>query len=864
MTRINKNSDLYQLSLDPLILLLEKGFRVTLTDKDIKGLSDEQVLLSRQKHGANIVLYRKQHPLQRIVIQLVKEPMVLLLLAAAAIYFFTGDTANGIFLAVAIIFVAAISLYEDSRSRNALEQLKSMSRPVCRAIRNGTIISVPAEEVVIGDVLVAEEGTLIAADAVIIHANDFSVNESLLTGEAMPVTKNQDTEDKNIYQGAMVVSGLALAEVTGVGSNTKLGKIGKSIEGIQEEKTPLEMQIRNFVLKMLVAGAAVFIAVWVINYNASHSVAGSMLKALTLAMSVLPEEIPVAFTSFMALGARRLMQSGIVVKQMKTVETLGSASVICVDKTGTITENRMSLAGLFLPGTGNIVYAQSGFDEAGKDLITAAMWASEPIAFDPMEVALHDAYEQLQVPDERTVYSLVHEYPLGGKMPMMTHVFEADHSKRIIAAKGAPEAIVAVSGLSVAEQKAVSDALEVFASKGYRVLGVAVCAFSGNDFPEKQTELSFVFKGLVAFYDPPKEGIRDVLKCFYDAGIDVKMLTGDNAMTAVSIAIEAGFRDVSMMSGETVMAMDDAALADAVKKTTIFSRVYPEAKLRIINTLKVAHEVVAMTGDGINDGPALKAAHIGIAMGKKGTETARQAASLILPDDDISKMITAIAMGRKIYANLKKAVRYIISIHIPIILIVFLPLLLGWEYPNIFTPVHVIFLELVMGPTCSLVYENEPAEPQAMLLPPRPFSSTFFNGRELLISVFQGLAITAALLFMYQYGVDAGMDEDSVRTMVFITLISANILLTLVNRSFYYSLTTTIKYRNPLMWQMIIIVVLLLLLIVIIPVFRHFFLLSSLTEGRIVLSVVTGCLSVLWFELFKYILRITSRQVRNI
>jgi len=406
---------------------------------------------------------------------------------------------------------------------------------------------------------------------------------------------------------------------------------------------------------MVMAGVVVFLIVWLINFQHSRDILDSLLKALTLAMSILPEEIPVALATFMALGAWRLMQMGIIVKQTKTVETLGSATVICTDKTGTITENKMSLAKLFVLSEAKINDADGILTEAEKELIRTAMWASEPIPFDPMEIALHESYFNLIPVDERPFYNMIHEYPLSGKPPMMTHLFENEKGERIIAAKGAPEAILNVANVSEAEIIKIENAIEQLTKEGYRVLCVGDTEHSGNDFPSTQQEFEFRFKGVLAFYDPPKKNIGAVLNHFYKAGIAVKIVTGDNASTTASIASQVGFvGHDKTISGDELMHLSDEELQERVKETQIFTRMFPEAKLRIINALKKNNEIVAMTGDGVNDGPALKAAHIGIAMGKKGTEIAKQAASLILVEDDLSKMVDAIAMGRRIYTNLKK------------------------------------------------------------------------------------------------------------------------------------------------------------------------------------------------------------------
>jgi len=819
----------------------------------IKGLTSDEVRCSREQHGDNSMFYPKENSLMTALKSLVREPMVILLLITAFIYFISGNIGEGIFLSCAIVLVSAISLYQDSRSHHALEKLKEFARPKCKIIRNGEVLELSTEELVIGDNLVVDEGTYIAADGMIIHSNDFSVNESLLSGESAAVFKDENHPDKLIYQGTTVASGLAIATVTAIGNQTQLNKIGFSLENIKEEKTPLELQIGDFVKKMVIAGFVIFILVWGINYFHSYNPLDSLLKALTLAMSILPEEIPVAFTTFMALGAWRLMQQGIIVKQMKTVETLGSATVICTDKTGTITENKMTLSKLFVPGANLISNSSEELNAEQETLVKYGMWASEPIPFDPMEIALHDAYTRIISPDARPLYKMVHEYPLGGKPPMMTHIFENQQGERIIAAKGAPEALIGCSGLSDSEKLQIENAMDRLTREGYRVLAVGEgIPFSGG-FPAKQQSIQFNFKGLLGFYDPPKKNIQSVFNAFYKAGIAMKIVTGDHTNTTIAIARQIGFEGCEkVMTGDELMALKDDELRKTVMSINIFTRMFPEAKLRIINALKAENQIVAMTGDGVNDAPALKSAHIGIAMGKKGTEIARQASSIILLEDDLAKMVNAVAAGRKIYTNLKKAIRYIISIHIPIILTVFIPLALGWVYPNIFSPVHIIFLELIMGPTCSIIYENEPIEKNAMLQKPRPFTIKFFSFKELITSVIQGLMITAGTLFIYRYAVSESYNETLTRTMVFTGLITANIFLTLINRSFKYSVISTLKYHNRLLPLMIGLTILISGILIYVRPVMVFFQFQRLNGNQLLISMLIGFLSVIWYEIVKW------------
>ena len=823
---------------------------------NIKGLQSQEVLVAREKFGENKLVYKKENTIWEAIKSLLKEPMVLMLLSAACIYFISGKGGDGFFMTSAIVIVSAISLIQDSRSRNALQKLKKFTQSYSKVIRNGNIEEIRREELVIGDSIIVEEGSLIPADGTIVHSNDFSVNESILTGESFSVFKDATT-DSQIYLGTTVVSGLAIANITAIGNTTKLGNIGKSIEDIKEERTPLELQINNFVKKMVIIGAIVFAIVWIINYTHSKNILDSLLKALTLAMSILPEEIPVAFTTFMALGAWRLMKMGIIVKQMKTIETLGSATVICTDKTGTITENKMSLAKLYLLSDNQFYSPENITTSETNELIKIATFASEPIPFDPMEVALHETYSKFIAADERSNYKMIFEYPLSGKPPMMTHIFEDNKGNRIIAAKGAPEAFLNICNLTIVQQELIIAALNKLAEDGYRVLAIATTTFIGNEFHKTQQEFIFSFKGMVAFYDPPKKNINHVLENFYAAGISVKIITGDNAATTTSIAKQVGFRNFEKnITGDALMKLDQAQLEEVVINTNIFTRMFPDAKMKIINALKAKKEIVAMTGDGVNDGPALKAAHIGIAMGKKGTEIAKGAAALILLEDDLSKMVDAIAMGRRIYTNLKKAIQYIISIHIPIILSVFIPLALGWKYPNIFSPVHIIFLELIMGPTCSIIYENEPIELNTMLQKPRPFTVDFFNWKELITSIIQGVMIAFGSLGVYQFAVQQGYNEASTRTMVFAVLITANIFLTLVNRSFYFSIITTLRYKNNLVGIIIAITIAISALLLFIQPLTHFFEFQILNLYQIIICLVIGFICVIWYEIAKWIKRI--------
>lgn len=822
----------------------------------IIGLTDTEVLSSRKKSGTNDQEYKQKYKWWLALFEIIKEPMLVLLIAVAIIYFILGQNQEAYFMLAAIVAVSGISFYQDNRSRKALEALEKLNEPLSLVYRNGVAVSIPTADIVLHDLVIAAEGNTINADGEIVHSNDFSVNEAALTGEPYAVFKSDKSKNKEVFSGTLVASGLAIYKVTNIGSNTKIGQLGQSLLAIKNEATPLQIQIEKFVKGMAIVGILIFLLVWGVYYYKTQDLLNSLLKGLTLAMSILPEEIPVAFTTFMALGSWRLMREGVIVKKIRIVETLGSATVICTDKTGTITENTMSLQSVYSLASATLYEKEGWINSNAKHVIELAMWASEPVPFDPMEKSLHKEYAKSTVCDLRATFNMVHEYPLEGKPPMMTHIFQNESGKRIIAAKGGIETILKITKLNPAERNKINTIVTELASKGYRILGVAQSNYKELQFPTVQQNLPFQFIGLIAFYDPPKANIKNSIEQFYQAGITIKVLTGDDSQTTKAIGQKAGVKNANNdLQGENIMQLAAPQMIQAIHETTLFTRMFPEAKLAVINALKNDNQIVAMVGDGVNDGPALKAAHIGVAMGKKGTEIAKAAADLILVDDDLSKMIVAVAAGRRIYSNLKKAVQYIVSIHIPIILTVSLPLFLGWIYPNIFTPVHVIFLELVMGPMCSIVYENEPAEKNSMQQMPRQLGSTFLSLKEMSISIIQGIVITTGILFVYQLTVQNGGSQIRTRTMVFTTLVISNVLLSLVNRSFYSSVFTSLKNKNNMMLLMNTITLAMLAIIVYVNPVASFFEVETLNFPQLVICISVSAAAVLWIEIYKWIKR---------
>lgn len=823
------------------------------------GLDSKQVEQARKENGSNAIELEEDRVLWHVLREVVTEPMFLLLLTACTVYFIVGQYQEGFIMLAAIFIVSGISIFQEYRSRNAVQALKKMAAPQAQVIRGGRPQHIPTEEIVTGDILLLEEGEVIGADGLLLSANDFSVNESLLTGESLPVFKTAGNNTQ-VYKGSLVSSGGAVVEVSAVGIHTLFGKIGLSLKEVTVIKTPLQEQIRIFVRNMVIFGVVAFILVFAYNYYDSRDFIHALMHGLTLAMSVIPEEIPVAFSTFMALGAFRLLRNQIIVKQPQYVETLGSATVICTDKTGTLTQNRMSIAYVYDAIEKKSISCTTARD-LPSSLVAYAMWASETNPFDPMEKAIHELYRQTVTTDERLLFRQVHEYPIGGKPPMMTHIFSDPSGHTLIAAKGAPEAILRQGNLPVAALKHIEEQALEYARKGYRVLGVGRGQWEGRKWPVSQEEFSFEFLGLLAFYDPPKENISATIQTFADAGIAVKMITGDYPETALAIANQVQLlHNNEVLTGKEVLQLSNEELYLKAREINIYARMFPEAKLRVIEALREDGEVVAMTGDGVNDGPALKAAHIGIAMGQRGSEVAKSAASLILTDDDLGHMTDAVALGRKIYDNLKKAIQYIVSIHIPIILVVTLPLLLLWKFTDFFSPVHVIFLELIMGPTCSIIYENEPMEPGTMQRKPRLQSSSFLSARQLLVSVLQGLLITAGCLGLGYYYIQDGAGETHVRTVIFITLLFSNIFLTLVNRSFRYTVFTTLRYKNNLVLLIILLSLAFIGGLLYLPYLQQLFRLETLQPAVLLTSFLTALAATGWIEIFKAIRLRTSTK----
>lgn len=819
------------------------------TTIEVQGLSENDIPFLQQQYGKNRFQLEKPRHLLHILADIIREPMFILLMIACVIYFMLGQPTEGIIMLLAICFVSAISLYQDVRSTRALQALKQFTEPEVTVIRDGVSKKIRSEELVPGDVILLEEGNKIPADATIIQENDLSINESVITGESMPADKDETAGNNLIYQGTTINSGKCYAVITATGNNTTLGKLGKTVSSIIPQKTQLQTQVNRFVRQLAVFGISAFLVIWLINYMKNGLPVQSLLFALTLAMAAVPEEIPVAFSSFLALGAWQMSRLGIITRQPQIIENLGAVNVICLDKTGTITENKMSVKTIYDFEKDALI----GVGEALKNstVLKVATMASEQHPFDAMEKAIHEAYLSFSRDHQYDYPSQVYEYPLQGNPPMMTHIFYGNGTY-IAASKGAPERIMQACKLNNENVIKVTEHARVQAQKGYRVIGVASAIHNENEFPARQDQFNWKFEGLLCLYDPPKQNIAQVLKRLYEAKIAIKLLTGDFAETAINICQQVGITGYQKyITGDQVLHMQETELKKTVEEMSLYVRMFPEAKQKVIDALKSNGHIVAMTGDGVNDAPALKTSDIGIALGKRGTEMARQAADLIITDDNLEKVVEAIQQGRKIFSNLKKAIRYIISIHIPIILTASLPLLLGWKYPNIFTPVHVIFLELIMGPTCSVFFEREPVEEHIMLLPPRKRSISLFQNDELLISIIQGLIITIGVLWIYHFSMYSDDTINETRTMVFTTLLISNIFLTFTNRSFTENFAKTIHYKNNLAPWILLISLAFLAALHFLPPIREMFGLAPVPVTRFLLCTGVAFVCVAWFEVYK-------------
>ena len=663
-----------------------------------------------------------------------------------------------------------------------------------------------------------------------------------------------------LFSGTLVTGGQGVAEVQRTGLRTELGKIGKAIQAVEPEKTLLQKETGRLVRYLAVVGLAlcgiVVVAYSLSRGNDAEAWKGGLLAGITMAMATLPEELPVILTVFLALGAWRISRSGVLTRRMPAIETLGAATVLCVDKTGTLTLNQMSVQQLSVDG--------ECFDTAAQETILPetlhrtlefAVLASKRNPFDPMEQAIRLLGDKHLASSEHLHdnWNLLHEYPLSPELLAISHVWQSpDGADYIVAAKGAPEAIADLCHLPAQQTAELTQRVTTMAGGGLRVLAIAEGRLKPKDLPQEQHDFDFTFLGLVGLADPVRPEVPASIRECYGAGVRVVMITGDYPATAQSIARQIGLADRgATITGPELDAMPDEDLARRIGQVNIFARVVPEQKLRIVNALKSNGDIVAMTGDGVNDAPALKSAHIGIAMGGRGTDVAREASALVLLQDDFTSIVEAVKLGRRIFDNIKKAVSYVFAVHVPIVGLSMAPVFFA-DWPLLLLPIHVVFLELIIDPACSVIFEAENAEPDTMNRPPRNPKERLFSLRSVALSLLQGASVLAVLLAIFwAAGHLRHADDDSRRALVFATLVVANVCLILTNRSWSRTIISMFKEPNAALWWVLGGATTMLTAVLTVPLLRDLFHFGRLHAIDAAIAVVAGAVTIMWFELLK-------------
>ena len=834
------------------------------------GLTSREAEQILGEEGPNELPSSKQRGNLRIALDVMREPMFLLLVACGAIYLVVGDMQEALMLLAFVFFVMGITLYQEQKTERALEALRDLSSPRAMVIRDGTQQRIAGREVVRGDIIILAEGDRVPADALVLDCTSLSTDESLLTGESVAVRKvcgdasspavQPGGDDLPfVFSGTLVVRGQGIARAVATGQQSAIGKIGKALQTVTGEETLLQRETGRLVRVLAIAVFGLCTLLILIYGITRGAWLDGVLAGLTLAMAIMPNELPVVLTIFLALGAWRLSRTNVLARSAPVVETLGSATVLCVDKTGTLTLNRMTVTALHSDGIlCNIgEFRKDPPPDTFHDLVEFSILASQRDPFDPMERAIKEFGEAYLAHTEHLHgdWRLEKEYPLSPELLAMSHVWRAPEGMDyVIAAKGAPEAVADLCHFSDSQQEEMMSVVTRMADDGLRVLGVARSYFREAGLPSQQHDFTFEFLGLVGLADPVRPTVAPALQDCYRAGIRMVMITGDYPGTARSIARQIGLvqRD-EVITGPELDIMSDEELQHRIRTVNIFARVVPEQKLRLVKALKAIGEIVAMTGDGVNDAPALKSAHIGIAMGGRGTDVAREASDLVLLDDDFASIVRAVKMGRRIFDNLKKAMAYLLAIHVPIAGMSLIPVLFNW--PLLFMPIHIAFLHLIIDPACSIVYEVEPAEADAMNRPPRDPKEPLFSKRVLLLSTLQGLSVLAMLLTIFGVCLARGQGELDARTLAFTTLIIANLGLMMTNRSWTSTIGKIHRTPNAALWWVTGGTVVFLGLVLTIPFLREIFRFSVIHPVDVVICVSAGLLSVVWFELFKLFTR---------
>jgi Ca2+-transporting ATPase len=848
---------------------LNKQQKTVFDETNLQGLTEQEALERLAQDGYNELPSSQKRTIFHIILDVVKEPMFILLIICGGLYLLLGDLQEALMLMGFVVVVMSIELYQEQKTERALEALRDLSSPRALVIRNGQQQRIAGREVVRDDLVLIAEGDRVPADAVVLSATNLSTDESLLTGESVPVRKTawtgEDLENIQaarpggddlpfVYSGSLVVKGQAITQVMTTGVRTEMGKIGKALQVLQPEETNLQVQTGKIVRNFAIAGLLLCLTVIVVYGMTRGNWIEGFLAGIALAMATLPEEFPVVLTIFLALGAWRISQRQVLTRRVPAVEMLGAATALCVDKTGTLTLNRMTVTKI---GVGqeqvDISSKQAALPEAMHEVVEYAILASPTDPFDPMEKAMKELGGRTLAHTEHLHqdWELVREYPLSPELLAMSRVWRSpDGQDYIIAAKGAPEAIADLCHMDDAGLVILSKQIERMADQGLRVIGVARARFQLGELPTEQHDFKFEFIGLLGLSDPVRPGVPEAVQECYAAGIRVIMITGDYPATARSIARQIGLRPLDqIITGSELDAMDDIELQQRIRTTCIFARAVPEQKLRIVNALKANGEVAAMTGDGVNDAPALKAAHIGIAMGGRGTDVARESAALVLLDDNFASIVSSVRMGRRIFDNLKKAMTFIFSVHIPIAGMSLIPVLMGW--PLALLPVHILFLELIIDPACTLIFEMEVDEKDIMTRKPRRLSDPLFGRSMVLIGLVQGLGVLAIVLAVYAGILQLGLGAGEARMLSFATLIIGNLGMILANRSRTRSILQTLSIPNPALWWVTGGALAFLAIVLFVPFMRNLFSFAPLHRWEAVLVVGAGLLSILVSESVK-------------
>jgi len=830
-----------------------------------RGLSEEAVKAKIAKEGYNELPSSKPKNFLALAWGVVKEPMFLLLVACGTLYLILGDVQEGLMLLGFVFVIMGIEFYQEKKTEKALDALKDLASPRALVIREGIEKRIAGREVVTDDLIVLQEGDRVPADATVIYSVNLLADESLLTGESVSVRKSEwNGTDKSVqpggddlpfvYSGSMIVQGNGIVRVTAIGSNTEIGKIGKALESVVEEPTKLKREMSVLVKRLAIIGILLCLVVILVYTLTRGDLLNGFLAGITLAMAMLPEEFPVVLTVFMALGAWRMSKKNVLTRKPAAVETLGSATVLCTDKTGTLTQNKMTVSRLFNGKSFHTVSKTDGFPDEFHEIIEYGILSSQTNPFDPMEKAITNMGEAYLKNTEHlhTDWQMVKEYPLSKDLLAMSRVFKTqDNQRQTIATKGAPEAIFDLCHLSDEEKSNYSKAVAEMASAGLRVLGVAKALVSTQNLPEIQHDFVFEFIGLIALSDPIRETVPEAVGECYKAGIRVIMITGDYPVTAMNIAREIGLKNHEVsISGTELQAMTEDELCERIKDVNVFARVVPEQKLKIVNALKRNGEIVAMTGDGVNDAPALKAANIGIAMGEKGTDVAREASSLVLMDDNFASIVGAVKMGRRIFDNLQKALGYIFAIHVPIAGLSLIPVFFK-DLPLLLWPVHIVFLELIIDPACSIIFEAEKEESNVMNRPPKDINEPFFGAGKIWLSCSQGIGILAIVFAVYFFGLRMDYSETEVRALAFTTLIAANIAVILSNRSWTRNIFQILGTSNKTVKYVVGGAAFFLVLILNVPFLLDLFQFEKISLVESLICIAAGFSSIIWFELYK-------------